>query len=78
MSLDTGAAQPVIAADGFVLRPLRQADTGLISFYAGDQRVALMTRSIPHPLDDSIESLPCQGKNSTLITERSEGWANDL
>lgn len=42
--------QPVIAAERFVLRPLRESDAGLIAMYAGDKRVAEGTRSIPHPL----------------------------
>jgi len=31
------------------LRPVRPSDAGLIGLYAGDIRVAQMTRSIPHP-----------------------------
>lgn len=42
--------QPVIAADRFVLRPLRPSDAGLLAFYCSDERVAKATRSIPHPL----------------------------
>lgn len=42
--------QPVITAERFVLRPLQQADMGLLERYLGDQRVASMTRVIPHPL----------------------------
>jgi len=42
--------QPVVEAEEFVLRPLRDADAGLIRLHAGDARVARMTRSIPHPL----------------------------
>ncbi|MCR8547287.1 GNAT family N-acetyltransferase [Salipiger sp. P9] len=42
--------QPEIAAERFVLRPLRRSDAGLIALYAGDERVARMTTSIPHPL----------------------------
>lgn len=41
--------QPVIAAGRFVLRPLRRSDAGLIAHFAGDERVARGTRSIPHP-----------------------------
>lgn len=44
-----GSALPVIAAERFVLRPLRTSDAGLIQVYAGDRRVAEMTTSIPHP-----------------------------
>ncbi len=42
--------QITIAADRFVLRPVRKSDVGLIGMYAGDKRVAENTRSIPHPL----------------------------
>ncbi|WP_417719198.1 GNAT family N-acetyltransferase [Salipiger sp.] len=48
--VDITSAQPVIETGRFVLRPLRRSDTGLISLYAGDERVARMTTSIPHPL----------------------------
>ncbi|SDH94459.1 GNAT family N-acetyltransferase [Lutimaribacter saemankumensis] len=50
MNVEFSPNQPRIEADGFVLRPLRISDAGLISLYAGDSRVACMTRSIPHPL----------------------------
>lgn len=39
-----------IAAGRFVLRPARKSDAGLFALYAGDRRVAIGTRSIPHPL----------------------------
>ncbi len=42
--------QPVIETETFDLRPLRRSDTGLIELYAGDERVARMTTTIPHPL----------------------------
>lgn len=44
------SALPVIGAGRFDLRPLRPSDAGLLSFYAGDERVAKATRSVPHPL----------------------------
>ena len=53
MKLDliaTTTPQPVIPAERFVLRPVRQSDAGLFAMYAGDRRVAEATRSIPHPL----------------------------
>ena len=46
--------QPRILADRFVLRPVRRSDTGMISLYAGDERVARGSRSIPHPLPDGV------------------------
>ncbi|MEM8554915.1 MAG: GNAT family protein [Pseudomonadota bacterium] len=42
-------AQPTIATERLILRPLRVSDAGLIALYVGDVRVAEMTRSIPHP-----------------------------
>ncbi|NIZ62754.1 GNAT family N-acetyltransferase [Sedimentitalea sp. CY04] len=50
MSLDQVFTQPVIEAERFVLRPLRKSDEGLLSQYTGDERVARMTSSIPHPV----------------------------
>jgi len=50
MKLDTIPTQPVIAAERFVLRPLRRSDAGLLAMYTSDRRVAEATRSIPHPL----------------------------
>lgn len=42
--------QPVIAADGLELRPLRRQDAEALALYVADRRVAEGTRSIPHPL----------------------------
>ena len=42
--------QPIIAAGRFDLRPLRKSDSGLMSLYLGDARVATGTRTVPHPL----------------------------
>ncbi|MDA5094939.1 GNAT family N-acetyltransferase [Aliiroseovarius sp. KMU-50] len=50
MMHDTITNQPVIEADRFVLRPVRKSDAGTMELYAGDERVANGTRSIPHPL----------------------------
>lgn len=52
MTLDliATAAEGEIAAGRVVLRPVRKSDAGLFALYAGDSRVALGTRSIPHPL----------------------------
>ena len=43
-------SQPVVETDGFVLRPPRVSDAGLIRMHTSDARVARATRSIPHPL----------------------------
>lgn len=50
MSFEGIYAQPIIAADGFVLRPLTTADAGQLGMYAADERIAKATSSIPHPL----------------------------
>ncbi|MBI1218215.1 MAG: GNAT family N-acetyltransferase [Rhodobacteraceae bacterium] len=50
MRLDSIPVQPVIAAERFLLRPVRKSDAGLIALYTADRRVAEATRSIPHPL----------------------------
>ncbi len=49
MGLDAIHDQPIVATDRFDLRPVRLSDMGLLDFYAGDERVARMTTSIPHP-----------------------------
>ncbi|MEO0944560.1 MAG: GNAT family N-acetyltransferase [Pseudomonadota bacterium] len=50
MKLDTIVAQPVIETERLMLRPLQRSDAGLLNIYAADERVARMTRTIPHPL----------------------------
>ncbi|MEO0892323.1 MAG: GNAT family N-acetyltransferase [Pseudomonadota bacterium] len=50
MIIEDIKGQPVIEADRFILRPLQASDAGLITLYAGDERVARMTTSIPHPM----------------------------
>ncbi|WP_420860091.1 GNAT family N-acetyltransferase [Marivivens marinus] len=50
--------QPVIEAERFILRPLRKSDAGLIGMYSADERVARMTRDIPHPMPPgAVEAL---------------------
>lgn len=51
---DMEAQQPLISTPRFVLRPLRRSDTGLIELYGGDERVARMTASLPHPLPPGL------------------------
>ncbi len=50
MKLDAITTQPRVETERFDLRPLRRADMGLIELYTGDERLARMTTSIPHPL----------------------------
>jgi RimJ/RimL family protein N-acetyltransferase len=75
MKLDTIVNQPVIEAGRFSLRPLRKSDTGLLHMYAGDERVARFSRSIPHPMPPgAAESFVARA----LAEDRSEDvWAMD-
>ena len=50
MKFDTIINQPVIETERLILRPLQRSDQGLMDLYAADERVARMTRTIPHPL----------------------------
>ncbi len=64
MILEQIINQPVIEADRFILRPMRASDTGLIKLYAGDERVARNTTSIPHPLPPgAAESFVARGQS---------------
>ena len=78
MSLNTVPALPVIAAERFVLRPVRRSDAGLLSLHAGDRRVAEATRSIPHPLPPGTteafiaRALAGQGGEDVWVMDGSE------
>lgn len=75
MKLDTIVNQPVIEAGRFSLRPLRKSDAGLLHMYAGDERVARFSRSIPHPMPPgAAESFVSRA----LAEDRTEDvWAMD-
>lgn len=75
MEMKKIALQAVIETERFDLRPLRKSDMGLIEHYAGDQRVARMTTSIPHPVPPgSTEAFVMRSLSDT----RSEDvWAMD-
>lgn len=49
MMLQTIIEQQEIPAERVTLRPVRISDSGPFSVYAGDERIARMTRTIPHP-----------------------------
>jgi len=72
---DSVSAQPVIASDRFVLRPLRRSDAGLIAHYAGDERVARGTRSIPYPFPPGAAEALVARASSAARTE--DVWALD-
>ena len=50
MEMEKIPVQAAIETERFDLRPLRRSDMGLIELYGGDERVARMTTSIPHPV----------------------------
>jgi RimJ/RimL family protein N-acetyltransferase len=73
--VEVAEAQPVIASDRFVLRPLRRSDAGLIAHWAGDPRVARGTRSVPHPYPPgAAEALVAR---SASPTRTEDVWALD-
>jgi RimJ/RimL family protein N-acetyltransferase len=75
MSLDQIGTQPIIETERFVLRPLRKSDEGLIAHYVGDERVARMTSSIPHPLPPGAAEAYV---SRAMGTDRDEDvWAID-
>lgn len=67
--------QERLETERLVLRPLKRSDAGLIALYSGDERVAKMTESIPHPLPPGT---PETFIESVLSGTRSETvWAID-
>ena len=75
MKHDLIVNQPVIHTDRFDLRPLRPSDAGMIEFYAGDDRVATGTTSIPHPLPPGTTEAFIARASSDDRTE--DVWAMD-
>lgn len=75
MQIDKITGQTVIPSERVTLRPLQKSDKGLLELYAGDERVALSTRSIPHPLPPgAVEAFIAR----SLADERKEDvWAMD-
>ncbi|WP_425046378.1 GNAT family N-acetyltransferase [Primorskyibacter sp. S87] len=75
MKIEQITNQPVIETERFDLRPLRRSDLGLIEHYAGDERVARMTTSIPHPIPPGMTDAFV---SRAMATNRDEDiWAMD-
>lgn len=75
MKLETIPKRETITAERMVLRPLRRSDEGLLTLYAGDERVARNTRSIPHPLPPGASA---SFIDTALSADRTkEIWAMD-
>ena len=75
MQMDQIVTQQVIDTDRFVLRPLRKSDKGMIEMYAGQDRLARMTTSIPHPLPPGVTEAFIQRSHEPDRTE--DVWALD-
>ncbi len=75
MKLDMIVNQPVVETERLILRPLRRSDAGTLELFGSDERVARMTRSIPHPLPPgAVDALI----GSALAEDRSEDlWVMD-
>ena len=75
MILDQITNQPVIVAERFILRPMRDSDAGLLALYASDRRVAEATQSIPHPLPPGATEGYVARAQSDARTE--DAWVMD-
>lgn len=75
MKLETIVNQPLIETERFDLRPVRGSDAGLIELYASDERVAVNTSSIPHPLPPGTTEAFIARARSADRTE--DIWAMD-
>jgi len=78
MNVETKMPSPVqmvVEAERFVLRPLKKSDSGLLSMFLRDLRVAEMTRQIPNPLPPKYtENMIAR----SLTQDRTEDfWAID-
>ncbi len=75
MKFDTIVNQQLVETDRLILRPLRRSDAGPLEMYCSDERVARMTRNVPHPLPPgATEALVARA----LDEERTEDvWAMD-
>lgn len=62
---------PILDAGLCTLRPVRPSDAGPFAMYAGDERVAKMTRTIPHPF-------PPGAAEAYLATAMKPGGSADI
>ncbi|MFD0981261.1 GNAT family N-acetyltransferase [Tropicimonas aquimaris] len=75
MQIEKITGQKVIQSERVTLRPLQKSDMGLLELYAGDERVAMATRSIPHPLPPGATEAFI---SRSLAEDRKEDvWAMD-
>ena len=75
MKHDMIIEQQVVETERLVLRPLRRSDAGLLQMFSADERVARMTRTIPHPLPPGSTDQFIQGALDDKRTE--DVWVLD-
>lgn len=71
----TRPTQMEIHGARLTLRPLQESDAGLIDMHAGDERVARMTSTIPHPLPPGATEALLKRAGDALRDE--DIWAMD-
>lgn len=70
MKAETFVFQPVIEADRFILRPLQKSDAPILAEHAADSRIAMGTKSIPHPLPSgATEALVARARDEVRETD---------
>ena len=75
MKLDAIVNQPVVETERLILRALRRSDAGNLELFGSDERVARMTRNIPHPLPPGAVDTFI---NNALSDDRDEDiWVMD-
>jgi RimJ/RimL family protein N-acetyltransferase len=67
--------QQVVETERLILRPLRRSDVGPLELFGSDERVARMTRTIPHPLPPGSTEQFIQGALDEKRTE--DVWVLD-
>ena len=75
MKLEAIANQPGVETDRMSLRTIRRSDAGNLALFGADERVARMTRTLPHPLPPgAVETFIARA----LDEDRSEDiWVMD-
>ena len=73
--LETVSNQISVTADRIVLRPPQKSDTGLLTLYLSDQKIAQGLRNVPHPLPPgTVEALIARGQHPERT---SDIWVMD-
>ncbi|MEL7216345.1 MAG: GNAT family N-acetyltransferase [Pseudomonadota bacterium] len=67
--------QATLQTERMTLRQLRASDAGMIAHYAGDERVARMTTTLPHPMPHGAAEMFIERSSHRTRTETS--WVMD-